>query len=74
MEYLIVANITKTVGLKGEVKLYPFTNFRDSRFKKGSHLFLLNDDKEAIEELIVKSHRISKRLRHIRRSSIRIGA
>ena len=60
MEYLIVANITKTVGLKGEVKLYPFTHFRDSRFKKGSHLFLLNDEKEAIEELIVKSHRVNK--------------
>ena len=35
MEYLTVGQIVRTVGLKGEVKVYPSTSFRDSRFKKG---------------------------------------
>ena len=57
MEYLSVGQIIKTIGLKGEVKIYPSTNFRDSRFKKGSHLFILNEHNEVVRELTIKSHR-----------------
>ena len=56
MEYLSVGQVIKTVGLKGEVKIYPSTNFRDSRFKKGSHLFILDKDNNVLRELTVKSH------------------
>ncbi len=55
MDYLLVGTIVKTVGLKGEVKIYPTTHFRGSRFKKGSHVFLKNDD--TYIEFVVKSHR-----------------
>lgn len=56
MEYLIVGTIVKTIGLKGEVKVYPSTHFRDSRFSKGSHVFLLNDNKEIVEDLLIVKH------------------
>ena len=57
MEYLIVGTITKTIGLRGEVKVYPSTHFRDSRFKSGNHLFVSKPNSEEKRELIIKSHR-----------------
>ena len=56
MEYLTVGTIVRTVGLKGEVKVYPSTHFRDSRFAKGSHVLLLNENKEVEEELLIVKH------------------
>ncbi len=59
MEYLSIGQIVRTVGLKGEVKVYPSTHFRDSRFKKGNHVFILNSNNEIIRELSIKSHRVN---------------
>lgn len=59
MEYLTVGRIVRTIGLKGEVKVYPSTHFRDSRFKKGNHLFILDDNNNIVRKLTVKSHRIN---------------
>ena len=56
MEYLLVGTIVKTVGLKGEVKIYPSTHFRDSRFKVGNHLFLLDEKGEKSKTLTIKKH------------------
>ena len=56
MEYLTVGTIVRTVGLKGEVKVYPSTHFRDSRFSKGSHIFLLDENKNIIEDLLIVKH------------------
>jgi len=56
MEYLSVGQIVKTVGLRGEVKVYPLTHFRGSRFKKGNHVFVLNDKNEVIRDLTIKNH------------------
>ena len=55
MELLAVGQIVKTVGLKGEVKVYPSTHFRDSRFKVGNHLFLSKDG-ENLTEVTIKVH------------------
>ena len=55
MEYLTVGTIVKTIGLKGEVKVYSITDFRDSRFKKGNHLFLSKGN-EIVGELTIKAH------------------
>lgn len=57
MEFLTVGQIVRTIGLKGEVKIYPSTHFRDTRFKKGSRVFLLNDKNEIEQELTIKMHR-----------------
>ena len=56
MEYLLVGTIVKTVGLKGEVKIYPSTHFRDSRFKVGNHLFLLDENHQLAMTLTIKKH------------------
>lgn len=64
MEYLTVGTIVKTVGLKGEVKVYPSTSFRDSRFKKGNHLFILKNG-EIEKTLTIKFHRINGNLDHL---------
>ena len=65
MDYLTVGRIVKTVGLKGEVKVYPSTHFRDSRFAKGSHLFLLDEQNNVVRELTVKSHRENGNMDHL---------
>ena len=57
MEFLTVGQVVRTIGLKGEVKVYPSTHFRDTRFKKGSHVFLLNDNGEIERDLTIKLHR-----------------
>ena len=56
MEYLLVGTIVKTVGLKGEVKIYPSTHFRDSRFKVGNHVFLLDENGQKYKTLTIKKH------------------
>ena len=57
MEFLTVGQVVRTIGLKGEVKIYPSTHFRDTRFKKGSRVFPLNDNNEIERELTIKTHR-----------------
>ena len=57
MEFLTVGQVVRTIGLKGEVKVYPSTHFRDTRFKKGARVFLLNDNNEIERELTIKMHR-----------------
>ena len=57
MEFLTVGQVVKTIGLKGEVKIYPSTHFRDTRFKKGARVFLLNEQNEIEKELTIKMHR-----------------
>ena len=57
MEFLTVGQVVRTIGLKGEVKIYPSTHFRDTRFKKGSRVFLLNEKGEVEKELTIKAHR-----------------
>ena len=59
MEFLTVGQVVRTIGLKGEVKIYPSTHFRDTRFKKGSRVFLLNDNNEIERELTIKAHRVN---------------
>lgn len=56
MEYLRVGTIIRTIGLRGEVKVYPTTDFRDSRFKSGNRLFLSKDDGD-LKEVTIKIHR-----------------
>lgn len=59
MEYLTVGRIIRTIGLKGEVKVYPSTHFRGSRFKKGNHVFILDKDNNILNDLVIKTHRVN---------------
>lgn len=40
-QYLKVGTILKTQGLKGEVRVYSTTSFKDIRYKKGNTLYIL---------------------------------
>lgn len=56
MEYLKVAKILSTVGLKGEVRVYTTSTFKNLRYKKGNSLFYMNENNEYIE-IHIKNYR-----------------
>lgn len=56
MEYLKVAKILSTVGLKGEVRVYTASTFKNLRYKKGNSLFYMNENNEYIE-IHIKNYR-----------------
>ena len=51
-KYLKVGKILKTQGLKGEVKVYSTTSFKDIRYKKGSHLFIKDKNGNYIDLVV----------------------
>ncbi len=53
-EYLLVCKVLKPVGLKGQLKVYSYTSFKNSRYKKGNKLFYKEND--SYKELVVFSH------------------
>ncbi|MGM9857972.1 MAG: ribosome maturation factor RimM [Bacilli bacterium] len=58
MEYLTLGKIVKTVGLKGELKVYSSTDFGAKRYVKGKKVFLFNEQtKMIVEEEILKYRR-----------------
>jgi 16S rRNA processing protein RimM len=44
MELVKLAEITKTLGLKGQVRCYSLTDFPEDRFKRGHKLILQETD------------------------------
>ena len=40
MEYVVIGKIVNTFGIKGELKVYSYTDFVKERFKKGSKVYL----------------------------------
>ena len=51
-KYLKVGKILKAQGLKGEVKVYSTTSFKDIRYKKGSHLFIKDKNGNYIDLVV----------------------
>lgn len=54
--YLKIGTITKQVGLKGEVRIYSTTSFREERYRIGNFVYLFNDVK--YDKLEVKTYRM----------------
>lgn len=44
MDYVVVAKVVSTHGIKGDLKLYPLTDFAKIRFKKGKIFELYNEE------------------------------
>lgn len=44
MDYVLVAKVVSTHGIKGDLKLYPLTDFAKIRFKKGRVFELYNEE------------------------------
>lgn len=53
-KYLKVGTILKTIGLKGDVKVFSTTSFKDIRYKKGNVLFVLINSE--YKSLTIESH------------------
>lgn len=60
MDYLIVGKIVGTHGIKGEVKVKSETSFKEERFKKGSNLYVKENEK--MKKIVINSHREHKGL------------
>ena len=45
MEYLKIGHITNTIGLKGHLRVYPYTDFIVERYKINNQIYILKDDK-----------------------------
>ena len=58
MEKVIIGKIVNTHGIKGELKVYPNTDFIDERFKKGNTLYIEYNNQEI--KVTTKSYRVHK--------------
>lgn len=43
MEYIRIGKIVNTHGIRGEVKIYSYSDFDDQRYKKGNVVYLLHE-------------------------------
>ena len=57
MEYLSLGKITGAFGLDGTLKVFSTTNMGEKRYKKGSKVFIYDDEKNQYDEYIVLSYR-----------------
>jgi 16S rRNA processing protein RimM len=58
MEYLKIAEIKVTRGLKGEVKIKSLTNMQNNRFKIGNELFVIENG--VYKSMIIVDYRVIK--------------
>lgn len=58
MEYLKIAEIKATRGLKGEVKIKSLTNMQNNRFKIGNKLFIIENG--VYKPLVIVDYRVIK--------------
>lgn len=54
MTYTTIAKVVKTVGLQGELKLYPYSDFIHHYLKVGASLVLWNETKDTRMEVVIR--------------------
>lgn len=59
MDYVIVAKVVSTHGIKGDLKLFPLTDFVKTRFKKGKSFELFNEETKDILNVTCFSQKTS---------------
>ena len=64
IEYIKIGQITKPFGLKGELKVYSYTDFIEERFKKNNIVYVKYNNEYI--EMIVDSYKIHKGLINIK--------
>lgn len=60
MKYVEVGKIVSTHGIKGEVKVYSDSDFKEERFKQGNILYL--KDNSSYNPIVIKSYREHKKM------------
>ena len=58
MDYIAVANLNKTFGIKGEFRAYCLTDFPKQRFQKGNKYLIRNEKTGKIIEWTLLSYRM----------------
>ena len=58
MAYVLIGKIVNTFGIKGELKVFSYTDFNDERFKIGSTIYL----SEEYLPVVIQSYRIHKKM------------
>lgn len=66
MEYLLLGTIIDKFGLDGTAKVYSTTNNKEIRYKKGSKVFLCQEDKEPVIEKTIESFRTTGQIDYIK--------
>lgn len=59
MEYVTLAKVVSTHGIKGDLKLFPLTDFAKIRFKKGKKFELYNEETKRTVEVTCFSFKTS---------------
>jgi 16S rRNA processing protein RimM len=54
-EYFAVGTITSTHGIRGEVRVFPKTDFEEQRFRSGSRLYIRNSDISSYRIVTIES-------------------
>ena len=59
MEYVVVGKVVSTHGIKGDLKVYPLTDFAKIRFKKGKVFELYNEETNKVIKVSCFSNKTS---------------
>lgn len=61
MDYVVVAKVVSTHGIKGDLKLFPLTDFAKVRFKKGKVFELYNEETNKVVKVTCFSYKTSSK-------------
>lgn len=59
MDYVVVGKVVSTHGIKGDLKIYPLTDFAKIRFKKGKVFELYNEEIDKVIKVTCFSNKTS---------------
>ncbi|WP_458119209.1 ribosome maturation factor RimM [Paenibacillus sp. Z6-24] len=65
-QWLMVGKIVNTHGIRGELKIYPNTDFPEVRFAPGNKLQMVHEETGASQQVEVQSSRLQKNMYVIR--------
>jgi len=65
-QWLMVGKIVNTHGIRGELKIYPNTDFPEVRFAVGNKLQMINEETGASQQVEVQTSRLQKKMYVIR--------
>lgn len=65
-QWLMVGKIVNTHGIRGELKIYPNTDFPEVRFAPGNKLIMFNEENGAQQQVEIQSSRLQKNMYVVR--------
>lgn len=60
MEYVTIGKIVKSFGIKGEVKIYSSSDFRQKRYKRGNIMYVFDEKNNVRQKVEISSFRMDK--------------